>query len=102
MIYKYTCFDFENRVLLEWEKYAGDMDPYKIDVSPVKNYIVFKDHCGHLNLINKVSGVKFSFSQRDTDGKYCFYKDGCLINRTENFEEIEFIIIQILREEVSR
>ena len=93
---KYHCFEYS--VLLEWEKYEGDTDPYRIDVSVVKNYIVFKDHGGNLSLINKANGVCFSFTQR-LEGKYCFYKDGRLMNRTENFEEIEFIISQILRGE---
>ena len=85
-----------NNDLLEWEKYAGD-EPYKIDIRAVENsYIVFKDHKGNLNLINKVSGVWFQFSQR-IEGEYYFYKDGRLMNKTENFEEIEFIIAQILK-----
>ena len=83
--------------LLEWEKYAGDTDPFKIDVKVIENnYIVFKDYIGNLNLINKVSGIWFQFSQR-IDGKYYFYKDGRLMDKTENFEKIKSIIVQILR-----
>lgn len=85
-----------NDDLFEWEKYAGDTYPFKIDIRVVENHIVFKDYKGNLNLINKVSGVWFQFSPR-IEGEYYFYKDGHLMNKTENFEEIEFIISQILK-----
>jgi hypothetical protein len=82
--------------LLEWEKYAGD-EPYRIDIRAIENsYIVFNDYKGNLNLINKVSGVWFQFSQR-INGEYYFYLDNRLMNKTENFEEIKSIIVQILR-----
>jgi len=87
----------ESYGFLKWEKYAGDTDPFKIDVKVIENnYIVFKDYIGNLNLINKVSGVWFQFSQR-IDREYYFYKDGRLMDKTENFEEIKSIIVQILR-----
>lgn len=85
-----------NNDLLEWEKYAGDTDLFKIDTKAIENYIVFKDYKRNLNLINKVNGVWFQFSPR-IEGKYYFYKDCRLMNETENFEEIKFIIAQILR-----
>lgn len=87
----------ESYGFLKWEKYAGDTDPFKIDVKVVENnYIIFKDYIGNLNLINKASGIWFQFSKR-IEGEYYFYKDGRLMNKTENFEEIEFIIAQILK-----
>lgn len=85
-----------NNDLLEWEKYAGDTDPFKIDVKVENNYIIFKDYIGNLNLINKVNGVWFQFSQR-INGEYYFYLGNRLMNKTENFEEIKSIIVQILR-----
>ena len=85
-----------NDGFLKWEKYAGDTDLFKIDIKAVENYIVFKDYVGNLNLINKASGVWFQFSQR-IEGEYYFYLDNRLMNKTENFEEIKSIIVQILR-----
>ncbi len=82
--------------ILKWEKYTGDTDPFEIDIKAVENYIIFKDNIeNNLNLINKVSGIWFQFSQR-IDGEYYFYKDNRLMNKTENFEEIKSIIAQIL------
>lgn len=85
-----------NNNSLEWEKYTGDPDPFKIDIKAIENYIVFKDHERNLNLVNKVSGVWFQFSQR-IEGEYLFYKDYRLMDKTENFDESKSIIAQILK-----
>lgn len=82
--------------ILEWKASTVEQNLLRIDISVIKKYIVFKDHKGNLNLINKFSGVLFQFSPR-IEGKYYFYKDGHLMNETENFEEIKYLIAQILR-----
>ena len=85
----------ESQDILEWKASTVEQESYKIDISVIKKYIIFKDHKGNLNLINKFSGFWFQFSPR-IEGEYYFYKDGRLMNKTDNFKEIELIINQIL------